>query len=108
MANFVKCRFVLIGNKSIDNLVEEMMKRIHEDRKINVEYADTSRVGRLFYGLEGNEALLSDEVVGAKWIHDDQDYDDSLKDYYDAYCHFATSVFLCRKFIFFDASCCPL
>ena len=75
VANFVKCRFVLIGNKSIDNLVEEMMKRIHEDRKINVEYADTSRVGRLFYGLEGNEALLSDEVVGAKWIHDDQDYD---------------------------------
>lgn len=75
MANFVKCRFVLIGNKAIDNLAQEMMRRICEDRKINTEYADTSRVGRLFYGLEGGEALLSYEVVGAKWIHDDQDYD---------------------------------
>ena len=75
MANFVKCRFVLIGNKAIDNLVEEMVRRISEDRKINTKHADISRVGRLFYGLEGDEAFLSNELVGAKWIHDDRDYD---------------------------------
>jgi len=75
MTNFVKCRFAMIGNKSIDDLAKEMMKRIHEDNKINTGYADTSRVGRIFYGLEGDEAHLSYEVVGAKWIHDDHDYD---------------------------------
>ena len=75
VANFVKCRFVLIGNKSIDDLVVEMKARISADREIHSEYADTSRVGRLFYGLEGQQAILGYEESGAKWIHDDQDYD---------------------------------
>lgn len=75
MANFVKCRFAFIGNKAIDDLTQEMMRRISEDRKINTEYADTSRVGRLFYGLPDKEACLGDDKVGAKWIHDDKDYD---------------------------------
>ncbi|QWD38647.1 hypothetical protein G6671_07995 [Polynucleobacter paneuropaeus] len=75
MANFVKCRFVLIGNKLIDDLAVEMKNRIEADREIHQQYADTSRVGRLFYGLEGRDAVLGEEALRSKWIHDDQDYD---------------------------------
>jgi hypothetical protein len=75
MANFVKCKFAFIGNKLIDDLVIEMNKRITDDIKIHDDYADTSRVGRIFYGLTGQDAILGFDELRSKWIHDDQDYD---------------------------------
>ncbi|QWE12493.1 hypothetical protein [Polynucleobacter sp. AP-Titi-500A-B4] len=74
MANFVKCKFTFIGNKLIDDLVIEMNKRITDDIQIHSDYADTSRVGRIFYGLTGQDAILGFDELGSKWIHDDQDY----------------------------------
>jgi hypothetical protein len=75
MANFVKCRFAFIGNKAIEDLVKEIKKRIIDDMEIHDSYSDTSRVGRIFYGLEGQDAVLGHEAIRSKWIHDDQDYD---------------------------------
>lgn len=75
MANFVKCRFALIGNKEIDGLVKEIFSRLDADRKNHDKYADVSRVGRVFYGLKADQAVLGQAEIGAKWIHDDHDYD---------------------------------
>ncbi|MBT8606384.1 hypothetical protein G6677_07915 [Polynucleobacter paneuropaeus] len=75
MANFVTNRIRLIGNESIKQLAVEINKRFTEDCKKNGYQTDTSSVGRILYGYEGDKAYLSDEM-DAKWAHLDGPMDD--------------------------------
>ncbi len=76
MANFVTNRIRLIGNESIKQLAVEINKRFTEDCKKNGYQTDTTSVGRILYGDEGDKAYLSDEM-DAKWVHLDGPMDDS-------------------------------
>lgn len=70
MANFVTNRIRLIGNEAIQQLAQEINRRFSEDQKKNNFQTDTTSVGRILYGLEGDEAYLADEM-NAKWVHPD-------------------------------------
>jgi len=75
MANFVTNRIRLIGNDSIKQLAEEINLRFTEDCQKNRYQTDTSCVGRILYGYEGDKACLSDEM-DAKWVYLDGPMDD--------------------------------
>jgi hypothetical protein len=75
MANFVTNRIRLIGNESIKQLAVEINKRFTEDCKKSGHQTDTTSVGRILYGYEGDKAYLSDEM-DAKWVHLDGPMDD--------------------------------
>lgn len=75
MANFVTNYIRLIGNKSIEQLAIEINKRFTEDCKKNNYQTDTTSVGRILYGYEGDKAYLSDEI-DAKWVHLDGPLED--------------------------------
>jgi len=75
MANFVTNRISLIGNEAIKELSREINRRFNEDCRLNNNYSDTSQVGRLLFGLSGDDAYLSDKL-DAKWVHVDGGLDE--------------------------------
>ena len=75
MANFVTNRITLIGNSAIKELAKEINRRFNADSELSKNYSDTSQVGRLLYGLSGEEVYLS-KALNAKWVYPDLPLDE--------------------------------
>jgi hypothetical protein len=69
MANHVTNRFTLIGNKSINKLTTEILRRFMADRKKYKDESQEAGVGRVLYGLSGEEAELTMSTTGAQWVY---------------------------------------
>lgn len=68
MANYVRSRFHLIGNDAVKKYSEELQKKLTKDVKENSNLEDLSAVGRIIYGLKGDDAYLGLNEIGAKWV----------------------------------------
>ena len=68
MANQVTNRIRLIGNELIKNLAEEINRRFAVDFEQNDSEIDSTIVGRVLYGLEDEQAVLTDKIA-AKWVY---------------------------------------
>lgn len=66
MSSIVTNQIVLIGNKAIEDLSKEINRRFSADYRLNG--LERSAVGRILYGLSGNDALLSKEM-SASWVY---------------------------------------
>ena len=66
MSSIVTNQIVLIGNRAIEDLSKEINRRFNADSHLN--RLDRSAVGRILYGLSGNDALLSKEI-SASWVY---------------------------------------
>lgn len=72
MANNVRNQLQIYGDKRISQVIDEMISRLDKDNAATL--ADTGSVGRVLYGLSGNDAILGYDEIGAKWIYYDEGY----------------------------------
>ncbi len=77
MANYVRSRFVLIGNEAVKKYSEDLRVKLEKNLQETGNNEDLSAVGRIIYGLSGDSAYLSYDEVGAKWVMVDGDVIDS-------------------------------
>lgn len=73
MANHVRSRFTLIGNESVQKYAGDLIDTFLNDLEETGSTEDLSAVGRIIYGLSGDEAYLGVEQVGSKWVMPDSD-----------------------------------
>ena len=68
MANDVRNFIRFIGNEKVSACMYEIDKRLNDDADPNDTYK-LGKVGRVLYGLKGDDAFLSYEEIGGKWIY---------------------------------------
>jgi hypothetical protein len=81
MANFVTNRIRLIGNSNIENLSNEIARRINEDIEKSGDRQDLGLVERVFYGQKQSDINWCFNNIGSKWIcagHDSGDIDEHV------------------------------
>lgn len=76
MPNYVLNKITLHGNSDTDALVAEMVRRFNEDRKQMKGKDDGGAIGRILFGLTGDEAHIGYELTGARLVY----LDDYIKD----------------------------
>jgi len=76
MPNYVQNKITLHGNNDTVALVAEMVRRFNEDRKKMKGKDDGGALGRVLYGMSGEEAHLSYEKTGSRLVF----MDDYIKD----------------------------
>ena len=77
MANHVTNRITLIGNKSIKQLAREINRRFMADKKKHKDEEENSSVGRVLYGLSGEDAELNMSTTGSAWVYVDGPWDEN-------------------------------
>jgi hypothetical protein len=77
MANDVRNFIRFIGNEKVSACMREINERLRNDSSPGDSYG-TGAVGRVLYGLEGNDAFLSYDEIGGKWIYYEYADDDKL------------------------------
>lgn len=69
MANHVTNRITLLGNSAIKKLFNEMVSRFKIDLSRTRNIDDNGSIGRVLYGLKGEEAKLGYQETGANWVY---------------------------------------
>lgn len=77
MANDVRNFIRFIGNRKVSACMHETNKRLNADSDPGDTYG-TGAIGRVLYGLEGDDAFLSYDEIGGKWIYYEYADDDKL------------------------------
>lgn len=77
MANFVRNDIRFIGNDKVDDCMREIVLRLRMDNEPNDTHG-TGKIGRVLYGLSGDDAFLSYDEIGGKWIYFEYEDDERL------------------------------
>lgn len=77
MANDVRNFIRFIGNEKVIACMREIDQRLRNSSRLGDSYG-TAAVGRVLYGLEGDDAFLSYDHIGGKWIYYEYADDDKL------------------------------
>lgn len=77
MANDVRNFIRFIGNEKVIACMREIDERLRNSSRAGDTYG-TRAVGRVLYGLEGDDAFLSYDEIGGKWIYYEYADDDKL------------------------------
>lgn len=77
MANNVRNVIRFLGNDKVQECLKEIVLRLKIDKDSNDLYG-TGSIGRVLYGLSGDDAFLSYDEIGSKWIYFEYEDDDIL------------------------------
>lgn len=77
MANNVRNVIRFLGNDKVQECLKEIVLRLRSDNASNDPHG-MGTIGRVLYGLSGDEAFLSYDEIGGKWIYFEYEDDERL------------------------------